>query len=425
MTGIKGNHLILLLTCGIIIAFIVSLPSSSPVLWDRFKMLNQLQTQKSIATKSKLINGAYNSYLNLLFPVSKELVLFDAFFDNRARDGHRNVTMIFLAASRQVSEQNMITECGVGRFTTKDFHMSYVKEDNNMQTGKGYKYAELALQCYDVPMSSGDRAFVKYRTSRNTTVIIHTARPVVIPGPRVIPKGKNNISVVVCTKAHNRGVSWLPEFLRYQKTLGVDHVHLAVLDQFIKDNGFLDYLSKDSFFVEKQRQNYISVKLWKVWYERREWYDHGTILMYLDCIYRYRGTYDYVSLLDSDDFLTVRVPGMSLKDMIKKHCTQNNTGSCAFRWLFYYPELCGLKEKVAEDGNVTAAINPHEPEDAQKKIKSIHRMEAILDSSYHGATCPTCLLEGYKVVHVPPHIAYAAHQRKHVGKEKKSRCSKH
>ena len=108
----------------------------------------------------------------------------------------------------------------------------------------------------------------------------------------------------------------LPEFLRYQKTLGVYHVHLAILNEFIKDNGFLDILSKDRFFVEHQRNNYITLKVWNEWHEKKEWHDYGTMLMYLDCLYRYQGTYDYIILLDTDDFITVCVPGMCLKSEI-------------------------------------------------------------------------------------------------------------
>ena len=88
----------------------------------------------------------------------------------------------------------------------------------------------------------------------------------------------------------------------------MDHVHLTILDEFIKDGGFHDYLSNDSFFLKHVKDNYISVQVWKEWYADKEWYVHATILMYLDCLYRYRGTYDFVSLMDTDDFFTVRVP---------------------------------------------------------------------------------------------------------------------
>ena len=359
--------------------------------------------------------------------VSK-LSLFEAYFDSRARNGHRNLTMIFITASKGVREKKSILGCGVGIFTAKEFHLRYIQEaiTKHHDQQKYFKYEQMMLECFDVPVSPGDRAFVKYNTSQNTPVVLRTAQAVVFPEPRVTPKGPNNISVVVCTKAYSRGVTWLPEFLRYQKTLGVDHVHLAVLDEFREDGGYHDILSEDRFFVESKINNYTTVKEWKEWHEKKdEWDDHGTMFMYLDCVYRYRGTYDYIILLDTDDFFTVRFPGMSLKDMIVKYCSSKTTGTCVFDWLFYYPELCGLKHNVSEDGNVTAAMNPHKPDEELKYIKSIHRTEAIIDSTYHLATCPGCMIKGYKHVTIPSHIAYVAHQRKNASKEKEKKCSTH
>ena len=427
MDSTKRYKLLRLLGGVIVIFIIICLSSLLTSTGGMFKIKKLLPiVQQSVGMKSQTFYTALKSNQNFLFPVSKELVLFDAYFDSRARSGHRNLTMIFIVASRGVLEKKSITGCGVGIFTAKSFHVRYTQQDKMAHADKRYfKYEQLMLECFDVPVIPGDRAFVEYEASQNTTVVIHTARPVVIPKPRVTPKGSNKISVVVCTKAYNRGVTWLPEFLRYQKTLGVDHIHLAVLDEFIKDNGFFDYLTKDSFFIEHQRNNYITVKVWNEWHEKEEWYDHGTMFMYLDCVYRYRGTYDYISLLDTDDFFTVRVPGMSLKEMIVKYCSNKTTGSCGFSWLYYYPELCGLKRNVSEDGNVTAAMNPHVADKGSGALKSFHRTEAVIDSTYHDATCPSCMMKGYKFIHVPPHIAYAAHQRKNISKDKKSQCYKH
>ena len=424
MNNTTRYKLFILLGGIIAIVIIICLSSKPTSTWGRSKIMKSLQTvQQSVAVKSRDIYTALNPYLNI---VSKELVLFDAYFDSRARNGHRNLTIIFIAASRGVLEKKSITACGVGIFTAKHFNLRYVEETRVVHTRKiHFKYEQLMLECFDVPVSPGDRAFVEYKTDQKTTAVTHTVRPVVIPKPRVTPKGPNNISVVVCTKAYSRGVTWLPEFLRYQKTLGVDHVHLAILDEFIKDNGFLDILFKDNFFVEHQRNNYITVKVWNEWHEKKEWHDHGTMLMYLDCVYRYRGTYDFISLLDSDDFFTVRVPGMSFKDMIVKYCSSSTTGSCGFNWLFYYPGLCGLKHSVSEDGNVTAAMNPHEVDQGTGALKSIHRSETVIDTTYHTATCPTCLMKGYNFIRVPPNIAYAAHQIKKAVKGKKSQCFKH
>ena len=369
------------------------------------------------------------SPLLLPFPMSKDLIVFSAHLDNRPQRIHNNITMIFIGASKKVFELKMIIGCGVGSAVASDFNVRYVYEDNLMHRWLGkykYRYEQLVVECYDLPIVPGDKAFVIYRASPSDMVAVHTIKQVTIPGPRISPKGRHNFSVVVCTKAHTRGVTWLPEFLRYQKTLGVDHVHLTILDEFIKDEGFRDYLSNDSFFFNHVKDNYISVQVWKEWYADKEWYVHGTILMYLDCLYRYRGTYDFVSFMDTDDFFTVRVPGMTYKDVIEKYCLKRTIGSCTFTWLFYYPGICGLKKKIGEDGNVTAVIVPHKGVKEQDNLKSIHFSEAVVDSSFHEAKCRTCLLKGYKVMHVPQRVAYVAHHRLYVeNKKKKKVCRKH
>ena len=352
------------------------------------------------------------------YPVSRDLIVYSAHVDTGTRKGHSNATVIFIVAKKNLFEKNMITGCGVGENIAASFHVRYVHEDNLMHQWLGngaYLYEQLVVECYDIQVRESDRAFVLYRATNVQVAAIYTPKPVGIPKPRVTPKGHHNLSVVVCTKAHTRRVTWLPEFLRYQKTLGVDHVHLSVLDSFIKDDGFRDYLVNDSFFVDQLVKGFITVQVWNEWHKEEEWYVHGTILMYLDCLYRYRGTYDYVSFMDTDDFFTVRVPGMSYKDLIAKYCSEKSIGSCSFKWLWYYPGVCGMKKSVSANGNVTAAIVPHQGVQEQVgNLKSIHRSEAVVDSSFHDATCNTCLREGYYVSHVPEEIAYVAHHRLYV-----------
>ena len=424
------SGLLILLVLGVVVIIVVLLRSSAPINQRTIKYFNHnnLPDTNGIYTYKSVSKQAGSVLPGFLFPVSKEVVLFNAFFDSRSRNGHNNLTMIFLVGSKKVFNEKLIKGCGVGNTAAKDFHLRYVQEDNLMHGWLGidkFNYEQLALECYDVPVQPGDKAFVTYQPQASSApIVLDTTNPVVIPAPKVIPKGPHKYSVVVCSKAHSRGVTWLPEFLRYQKTLGVDHVHLAVLDAFIKDKGFMDYLVKDNLFLKNIREEFITLQLWKEWYGGNEWYVHGTILMYLDCIYRYRGTYDYVSLMDSDDFFTVRVPGMSYKDLIAKYCTGKGIGSCSFDWLWYYPGLCGMKRNVSDDGNVTAAMVPHEAQRVSGNLKSIHLTAAVLDSSFHDAKCSHCMMAGFRVVHVEPEVAYVAHQRMYMGKENKKVCPK-
>ena len=91
-----------------------------------------------------------------------------------------------------------------------------------------------------------------------------------------------------------------------------------------------------------------------------------------------------------------------VKDYILKWCYCNSIGSCTFQWIYYFPG--------ADDGNVTRKLHSFVAR-SSTKYKSVHLTSALLDASFHDATCKQCLMPGYKVVHVPLHIAYMAHLR--------------
>ena len=351
------------------------------------------------------------------YPSSKHFVVFTSLLYRSEDD--KDVIMFLIGASQVAYQSHSIAGCGVDGTMGTSFKVRYVYEDIRQHRWQKFKkipihkYQQLIVECYGITIYREVHSFLLYHNkSTNILMRVYSNDVVVVPAPRVTPKSNSSITSVVCTKALSRGVPWLPEFLRYQKTLGVDHVHVAVLDTFIEDGGYRDILANDSFFLRGVKEGFISVQVWKKWYLNDEWFYYGNILMYLDCIYRYRRTYDFVSLLDTDDFLTIQVPDMSYKDFILKYCYLEGVGSCSFKWLFYYPGLCGMKAKVGEDGNVTANMVPHRARREQGgNFKPIHLSGAIRDSSFHDASCSECLVNGYRAIFIPEHIANVAHNR--------------
>lgn len=139
-------------------------------------------------------------------------------------------------------------------------------------------------------------------------------------------------------------------------------------------------------------------------------------IRHLECFYHYRGTYDYVGFRDSDDFFMPRVPGQTqIKYYIQKYCSGETVGSCAFKWLWLFPDVCGMRGEVGPDGNVTDRLVSHKLVDVTGRVKSVHSTRAVLDSTFHDSSCEHCMLPGFEVVTVPPHIAYIAHNRMHGG----------
>ena len=76
--------------------------------------------------KNKINSNPISPLLILPFPVSKDLIVFSAHFDDRPRGNHSNITVILIGASKRVFKLKMITGCGVGIINASKFHVRYV-----------------------------------------------------------------------------------------------------------------------------------------------------------------------------------------------------------------------------------------------------------------------------------------------------------
>ena len=351
-------------------------------------------------------------------PFSKDLIVHSAHFDDRARDGYNNVTMFLIGVKKTIFDSKWIIGCGAGNKEASQFKARFTAEDILMHKWSGpkpYPYEEIIVECYDLPVVKGSSGFVMYKTGHDSPIYsVESEHPIYFPAPRVKPTGEHNFTVLTCSKVHDKGVTWLPEFVRYQRTLGVDHVHINILDTFIKDGGLQAQLA-DPYMAQAVKEGFLSFSVWIEWYDnspKKEILLHSEVLRKLDCLYRFRGTYDYAFSLDTDDFFTPRIPGQTkVKDYILKLCYGNSIGSCALDWIYYFPGACGLVDnKRPDDGNITRKLRSFVTT-FNHKFKSVHRTSALIDATFHDATCNWCLMAGYKVVRVPRHIAYMAHLR--------------
>ena len=361
-------------------------------------------------------------------PISKDMVVRSAHYDDRERNGHKNMYVFMITANRTIIDSKWIVGCGVNDVVSSIFSVNFTEEGFDMkkwfQSDKPFPYDEIFVECYDLPdVKSGSRAFILYKTGKNSSVyLVESEHPLKKPAPRVKPSGDYNFTVVTCTKIHNSGASWIKEFIRYQQTIGVDHVHINILDTFIKDGG-MERLVSNPFVKEALEHGYLSYDMWKEWYssaselgrlneiKKSEIYLHSEMLRKLDCMYQFRGTYDYVFPLDTDDFFTPRVAGRSnIKHYIQEWFSDDWIGSCKLDWIDYYPESCGMKQGPIVDGNVTSMLKSFKHQ-RNGKPKSLHKTSALVQSTFHAADCKECLMPGYKVIKVPEHVSYIAHLR--------------
>ena len=348
-------------------------------------------------------------------PCSKELLVHSAYFDERPyRKGHTNITVMFLSAKRVIFTANLITGCGVGSQVADEFFIRPTQQQIHRGRRK-FQYEQYVLECYDVRVVNGNKGFVTYNTTYSSEkLIVESESPVMISAPRVQPTGKYNFTVATCTKAFNKQIAYLPEFVRYQKTIGVDHVHLSVLDEFIIDGSLRDIVMQDTFLREAIFSGFLSYSVLKVWYTERETFLSSSVFQRLGCFYHLRGTYDYISVADTDDFFNPRIPGETdIKHYIQEYCTKGkpNAGSCLFRWRWIYPDVCGVTGPTGPDGNVTKTVNIPNHERYHNRRKSIHSSKAVIDFNFHDSRGSGCMLDGYEVVPMPSHVVYFAHNR--------------
>ena len=413
----------ILLVVTVTVTVTVTLWLNQNFFWQhRQPLLVALHTEQPVNSRQFTRKDVDNSHaqhtVHPLFllsgPISKDMIVHSVYFDDRARNGHSNVSMFLVGANRTIFVNNWIVGCGVGNKNALEFTVQFTSVDYNSRMNRkiqDFPYGQFIVECYDVPVVNGSQAFVMYKTANSSPVyVVASESPLFIPAPRMTPSGEHNVTVITCSKVHDKGVTWLPEFVRYQKTIGVDHVHVNILDTFIKDGGLKAHLTNPNL-AQAVLEGFVSFTVWKDWYYPREIYLHSESLRKLDCIYRFRDTYDYAFILDTDDFFNPQIPGKSnVKDYILKWCYGNLIGSCTFDWVYYFPGECGLYDERIDDGNVTRILQSYVSQPVREK-KSLHLTSALVDASFHKATCEWCLMPGYKVVDVPLHIAYMAHLR--------------
>ena len=343
------------------------------------------------------------------FHPSKELFVRAVYFDDRPRDGHHNVSVFLVVCLKDITDKKLIMGCQVDDRRASQFSVKLIGETPLWRAFyPQINHEEVLVHCYDLPVRNGSKGYIMYQMSPSSSVTIATSeRALFIPPPRVKPTSsiglKYNMTIVTCAKIF-RQPPWLEEWLMYQRTLGVDHVHLDAEDSFIRAGG----LEKPRI-KELLSEGFLSVDIWKEYLGMWEIWYHNQGLIYEDCPYRFRGTYDYIVMVDTDDFFIPREPRESkLHYYINKYCRQNGIGSCKFRWIEYFPDVYGFNNKSTSDGNITRALQSYSHYN-QGNPKSLHRTTALIDTATHYAYI---MMPQYKIYDVPVNVAYVAHVRK-------------
>ena len=345
------------------------------------------------------------------FTPSKDLFVRAVYFDSRPRDKHRNTSVFLVVCHKKITDNHLIRGCQVDGVRAEHFSVNLIGETPLWRAFYPHiNHEEVLVHCYDLPARNGSSGHILYKPDSSLDeshiTLAASERPYFMPAPRIDPtsaEGKRyNMTVVACVKIFGHP-PWLQEWLTYQRTLGVDHVHLDTEDTFQQTG-----MQSQQYFLDMVSEGFLSVDIWKKYLSPNEIWYHNQGLIYEDCPYRFRGTYDYIVMMDTDDFFTPRIPTeKKIHYYIHNFCRGGKIASCKFRWVEYYPDYVGLNNELATDGNVTRRLKDYLHFN-QGNPKSLHRTTVLIDTATHYAFK---MMPGYQIANVPVNTAYVAHIR--------------
>ncbi len=344
--------------------------------------------------------------LATFFP-SKKLYVRAVYFDKRRRSGHQNASVFLVTSLKTITDRRLIIGCQIDNMAADKYDVRLIgdtRQIRNLQPTLDHE--EFLVHCYDLPAMNGSMGYIMYKTAPDSDILIAASeRPLFIPAPRVKPTSPEgheyNMTVLSCGKLFGNP-PWLKEWLIYQKTLGVDHVHFDAEDTFIPKGELKDFLG------DLVKEGFLSIDTWKKYLSWEEVWYHNQGLMYEDCPYRYLGTYDYIVMLDTDDFFIPRVTGEErIHYYINRFCS-GEIGSCKFKWIDFFPDVFGFDSSIStKDGNVTRSLRSY-THYIEVNPKSLHRTDLLIDTVTHYATI---MMPGYRIAMIPVSMAYVGHVR--------------
>ena len=359
-------------------------------------------------TPNEVIADVSNGFYKILTLPSENLVVRAAYLDPRPRDHFKKVTVFLAVISKKLLARkgNGIVACGTISEVSTVLRVRLVQ---NMKWVH-HRFPSLThdlvmVDCFGLRnTNSGIPAFLWYRLMDGGDLYrVESEQPYFVPLRKKDEK-QDNLMIVVCMAVLYRLPPFIKEFVRYYKSLGVDHIYMMVEESFLRFGA----LEADEFVQETLKEGFISFSVWHYWLsEGKQVYYRSQTLSYQNCIYRFQGTYDYALIVDSDDYFIPLVPKQKRLDYYVKHFCKK--GACIFRWIEYYPK-CGQDwSRLGPNGNVTNTLSSHTSQvHSGSGGKALYRISAALDAGIHA---PSQLMKGYESQLVPSQKAYMAHIR--------------
>lgn len=311
---------------------------------------------------------------------------------------------VLAEVNAKVLEQDLILSCQIrNHYSThvqvvQDPIMKWVQKNK-----KGYTHFFAVIYCYGLGknvVTDDDTVKILYSPENSDTVYrsIGTEKSL-----RILSDSSsliNSNSVVVCITMYGHPVRF-DEWLRYQKTIGVDMVHISAQMSFVVR--MEDY----PFLIESLTNGFVRVEVWKRYLKENEIFYHSQSLVYQDCVLQYQSLFEYAVMADYDDFFIPLIPNeINIHYYVQKMFISKNIASVNLPWIEYHCEPSDYT--FLPDGNVTGTLSLGRQDFSRRlEHKSIHRLNAVSIVSIHKAYK---IKPGYDTVR-DVNLAYFAHIR--------------
>lgn len=327
-----------------------------------------------------------------LLPLAeKDIIVRSAFvsFYGEGNPKFKNCTIILIEVKKSLLEENAIQSCGVEGSVTTQFEISNL---NSEECSAKETHTQALLYCYDIPVKHLDWAWVSYRKKLLGRESTHQAKsefPVLFSDS---PSSRGKI--VVCAAMLPYYTPYVDKWLEYQRTIGVDHVHMILESTFLNQGSF-----EASLLQEAVEEGYLSIDFWHQWLNQTDICDHSLDLAYHTCALQFRSSYSYIMFSDPRDFFIPQ--GGSLSDVVSHSCSNTH---CRFQQRDLFYESCN-NVKVGKDGNLTAAVSATKLEWKGNNAFTVYKSSKVAFAPYK--TVP--FTSTHSVANIPAKKGYVIH----------------
>ena len=303
--------------------------------------------------------------------VNTDLVPHQTYFDSRVQNSHSNAIVVSVSVLAKYRTQ--IVGCEVDGVVNKEPVIENVLLQSVIYKLRPVTHVDCFVYCYDMKVRAGSEVSLLYKKS-GTVVRVPARSEVVIPSY----EKEEEDGVMVCATGFGR-VPYLEQWLTYQRTIGVQLIHIVVSPSFMVN------LENSSVLQNYTSSGFVSLVVWDDLLNKSQVFYNSQSLKYEDCVLRYQGKYKYMMVIDFDEYF---VPLGKTKDILSyiRNLIKYNIGSVILsRHKFCMSDRSSNSSEMPEDGNLTKLYNAPNPAYSDMG-KSIHLVKVVLQNSVHRAS---------------------------------------